>query len=436
MSIAWRTWLGGAGAVEGSRRRFLAAIAAVSLGLGLGAAPKAQAADWRDWRDDDKHWVGTWGASPQSTDAFTPATPASFNGQTIRQIVHTSIGGGKLRVRFTNELGTSDLVIGAAHIALQASGSTIVAGSDRTLKFAGQGGVTIPRGAPMLSDPVDLNVPALSNVVITLYLPNATPNTTFHALGRQTTYISTSGDFTNVVTFPTNTTTQSWYFISGLEVWAPPRSVAIVTLGDSITDGFASTVDANRRWPNILAERLQDARRYSHIAVVDEGISGNRLRHDAIGPNALSRFDRDVVAVSGAKYVTVLEGINDIGFSGFLPAEAVTADDIIAAYRQLIARAHAQGLLIYGATLTPFEGAGAPYYSAEGEAKRQAVNRWIRTSGEFDAVIDFDRAVRDPANPTRMRPAYDSGDHLHPNDLGYRAMAESIDLRLFKRDSD
>jgi lysophospholipase L1-like esterase len=239
-----------------------------------------------------------------------------------------------------------------------------------------------------------------------------------------------------MVAFPTVTTTQSWYFLSALEVFAEPRSVAVVTLGDSITDGFASTVDANRRWPNVLAERLQASPRFAHIAVMDQGISGNRVLHDTIGPNALSRFDRDVLAASGVKYVTLLEGINDIGFSGFIPTEEVSADEIIAGYRQIIARAHAQGLLIYGGTLTPFGGLGAPYETPAGEAKRQAINTWIRTSNAFDAVLDFDRAVRDPANPTRMLPAYDSGDHLHPNDTGYRAMAESIDLRLFLRNSD
>jgi len=417
-----------------SRRGLIAAIAATVLGLSLGAsAPRAVA---NDWRDNDKHWVGTWAASPQSLDPFTPATPVSFSGQTIRQIVHTSIGGQKIRVRFTNELGADALVIGAAHVALQSTDASIVAGSDRELTFAGQGSTSIPKGAPMLSDSVDLNVPPLSNVVITIYLPNATNDTTFHALGRQTTYVSGPGNFTGVVAFPTITTTQSWYFLSALEVFAEPRSVAVVTLGDSITDGFASTVNANRRWPNVLAERLQGSRRFAHVAVMDEGISGNRVLHDTIGPNALSRVDRDVLAVSGVKYVTLLEGINDIGFSGFIPAEEVSANDIITGYRQVIARAHAQGLLIYGCTLTPFGGLGAPYETPAGEVKRQAVNQWIRTSNAFDAVIDFDRVVRDPANPTHIRADYDSGDHLHPNDAGYRAMAESIDLGLFLRDND
>jgi lysophospholipase L1-like esterase len=433
MNDRWNTWLAAEARLP-SRRRFFAAIAAAVLGIALGAPARQAIAD--DSRDDGKHWVGTWAASPQSVDPFTPASPASFNGQTIRQIVHTSTGGEKVRVRFTNEFGAQALTIGAAHIALQSTGSSTVAGTDRVLTFAGQGSVSIPKGAPMLSDPVDLAIPPLGNVAITIYLPNATDNTTFHALGRQTTYISGPGDFTGASAFPTATTTQSWYALSALELLAEQRSLAVVTLGDSITDGFASTVDANRRWPNILAERLQASRRSADVAVMDHGISGNRVLHDTIGPNALSRLDRDVIAASGVRYVTLLEGINDIGFSGFIPTEEVSADAIIAGYRQIIARVHAQGLLIYGCTLTPFGGLGAPYETPAGEAKRQAVNQWIRTGKGFDAVIDFDQTVRDPANPTHILPAFDSGDHLHPNDAGYRAMAESIDLRLFLRDGD
>ena len=414
-----------------TRRRYLGAIAASLLGAALGLPPQHVQA-----RDNSDQWVGTWSASPQSVDPFTPANPASFTGQTIRQVLHTSIGGQKVRVRLTNEFGTDALTIGSAHVALQSSGASIAGGTDRTLTFAGQGGVSIPKGAPMLSDPVDLDVPPLSNVVVTIFLPQVTNNTTFHALGRQDTYISGPGDFTGAAVFPTATTTQSWYFLSGLEVLASSRSSAVVTLGDSITDGFASTANANRRWPNVLAERLQASRRFADVAVMDQGISGNRVLHDTIGPNALSRVDRDVLAASGVKFVTLLEGINDIGFSGFIPTEEVSADQIIAGYRQIIRRAHAQGLLIYGCTLTPFGGLGPPYETPAGEAKRQAVNQWIRTSDAFDAVIDFDQVVRDPANPTHILPAYDSGDHLHPNDAGYRAMAESIDLKLFSRNND
>ncbi|MEO8938766.1 MAG: SGNH/GDSL hydrolase family protein [Burkholderiaceae bacterium] len=434
MTHFWN-WLIGFTAARDTRRRFLSAVMAIALGAALGAP--AHADDGRDRYNDDKHWVGTWTASPQAADALVTPVPASFNGQTVRMIAHVSIGGGTLRVRFTNELGTDALVIGSAHVALQSAGSTTIAGTDRTLTFAGASAVTIPKGAPMLSDPVDLNVPALGNVVVTIYLPDSTPAKTYHDLARQTTYVSGPDNFTNVTAFPTLSTTASWFFVSAVEVLASPRTVAVVTLGDSITDGYASTLDTNHRWPNFLAERLQASRRTSSVAVMDEGISGNRVLHDAIGPNALARFDRDVLSQSGVKYVTVLEGINDFGLPAFFPSEVVSADDVIAGYKQLIARAHAHGLLIYGATLTPFEVTTIPgYYTTAGEAKRQIVNAWIRTSRAFDAVIDFDRAIRDPAHPTRMLAAFDSGDHLHPNDAGYRAMADAVDLRLFQRDSD
>jgi len=352
-------------------------------------------------------------------------------------VVHASIGGSTLRVRLSNEFGSDSIYIGAAHVALQSSGSTIVAGSDRTLTFGGVGAVAMAKGAPVVSDPIDLTVPPLGNVVVTIYLPQLTQNQTFHALGQQPPYLSAGGDSTNATIFPTATTTTSYYLLSAVEVIGSSRSVAVATLGDSITDGYASTVNANHRWPNVLAERLQASPRFSDVAVIDEGISGNRLLHDAIGPDALSRLDRDVVANSGVEFMTLLEGINDLGFPGAFGVadQAVTADYIIRAYRQIITRAHAHRIRVYGATLTPFEGTVFPgYYTAEGEAKREAVNSWIRTSGAFDAVIDFDRVVRDPSHPTRILPAFDSGDHLHPNDAGYRAMGEAIDLSLFDGD--
>ncbi len=408
------------------------ALAAVALSGAWG--PAAAHGD-----DGRKNWVASWTASPQPPEPpFINPNPASFSNQTIRQIVHISLGGNTVRLRLSNEFGRTPLRVGELRVAHQLAGVSTVPGSDRPVTVGGQSSFTIPAGAPLISDPVDIRVPALSNVVVSIYLPDTVSTSTFHSLGVQTSYVTTPGNYTAAISPPVAATPTSGFFLSGLSVKAHKRSAAIVTLGDSITDGFASTVDANRRWPNVLAARLQARHPYDHLAVANQGISGNRTLHDLIGPNALARFDRDVGATAGAKWVILLEGINNIGIPGAfgLPAEQVSAADIINGHRQLIARAKERGLKIYGATLTPFEGTVFPgYFTPAGEVKRQAVNAWIRGSGEFDAVIDFDRVIRDPAFPTRMLPAYDSGDHLHPNDAGYLAMANAIDLSLF-RDSD
>jgi lysophospholipase L1-like esterase len=400
----------------------------------LGAASLALAAK-PDGDDGPQRWVGTWTASPQA--AEPPA--ATLQDQTVRQIVRTSVAGNRVRVRLSNEFGTTPLVVDAATVARRDTGSNIVAGSDRPLSFGGQPGITLAPGAPALSDPIDFEVPAVGDLVISLYLPQASVPRTVHALATATTYISTQGNYASAVVMPTASTVQSWLFLTGVTVDATRRSAAIVALGDSITDGFASTVDANRRWPNLLAERLQASARTAHLAVLNHGISGNRTGFDLVGPNVQARLDRDVLNAPGARFVILLAGINNIGIPGAfgLPDQAVSAQDIIAGHQQIIARARERGLKIFGGTLTPFEGTIFPgYYTPEGEAKRQAVNQWIRTSGAFDAVIDFDMAIRDPAQPTRMLPAYDSGDHLHPNDAGYQAMANFIDLRLFRRRGD
>ncbi len=396
-----------------------AAVATACLALAP-AAVLAQAAP-------SEHWVGTWGASPSDPlpGAATP-TP-SYADQTLREIAHISIGGRSLRLRLSNALGTTALTLGPVHVARSAGNDAIVAQSDRTLTFSGQQTITIPVGALAISDPVDLPVAAQSDLAVSVYVPPQTGPLTQHSLGTQTSYV-VSGNSTGSVRLDSPATTTTRPLLSGIEVMAPARSVAVVTLGDSITDGYRSTVDLNRRWPDDFARRLQ-GRFGNAVGVINEGISGNRVINEGAGPNAEERLDRDVLAQPGVRYVTLLDGINDIGNST-RPGQAASAEDIIAGYRQIIARAHDSGLKIYGATMPPFVGAG--YATADGEAKREAVNEFIRNGGQFDGVLDFDQAIRDPANPTRMLPAYDSGDHLHPNDDGYEVMAYSINLALFQ----
>ena len=381
----------------------------------------------------NQHWVGTWAASPLLGEpGFGGPIITEIDGETLRQIVHVSLGSKVLRVRFSNEFGEESLVIGAARVAISAGDESIMPGTSRQLTFGGETSITIPPGAPALSDPVHLHVPPLGDLAISLYLPEATPTLTFHSVGLHTTYLSEPGDFTDAVVLPTAMTSMNYYFLTGVNVLASEKAEAIVTLGNSITDGVNSTPNTNAEWPSVLAARLQDRHDLDHLAVLNEGISGNRLLNQNAGPNALNRFDRDVLRQPGVKYVIVMLGINDIGFSGFFLDQNVSAEEIIAGHRQLIARAHELGLTIYGATLTPFGGLGPPYETPEGEAKRQTVNEWIRTSGEYDGVIDFDKVVRDPDNPTMFLPEYDSGDHLHPSDAGYEAMANSVKLKLFK----
>jgi lysophospholipase L1-like esterase len=412
-----------------SHRRFAAVALAGAL---LGAASLAAQEPTRGaGATEGRHWVGTWAASPQGAVASRSPSVQAFAHRTIRQVVRVSIGGDTVRVRLSNEFGRTPLVIGTARISLSAGGANLVPGTSRTLTFGGDSSFAIPAGAPALSDQVALHVPALADVAISLYLPDSTAASTFHSLSRATSYVSPPGDHTADAAMPVDTTTVSWYFLAGVSVRAPGDAGAIVALGNSITDGYASTVDSNARWPNVLARQLEAAHALDRLAVLDEGISGNRVLWDHEGRNALARFDGDVLRQPGVRYVIVLLGINDIGW----PVRAewrdqdVSAARIIAGHEQLIARAHELGLAIYGATLTPYEGAGA--YTPAGEAKREAVNRWIRTSGAYDGVIDFDAVTRDPAHPGRFLPAYDSGDHLHPNDAGYRAMGEAISLTLF-----
>jgi lysophospholipase L1-like esterase len=343
-----------------------------------------------------------------------------------------SLGGGRVRVVLTNAYGTVPVAIGAAHVALRGKDSAVVPQSARPLTFSGKPTTTIPPGAVIFSDAVNLMVPALADLAIDLYLPEniaATPSpVTVHAGtgGLQTNYISQNGNHAGVDSLPTKETTLAWHFLMRVEVTAPEPVGAIVTLGDSITDGSQSTSNTNNRWPDHLARRL--AAQNIRMGVLNAGFSGNRVLSDGSAVSALVRFDRDALAQTGVTHVIVMEGINDIGMARANPLPS--AADIIAGHRQLIIRARARGLKIYGATLTPFEGAN--YFTKEGEAKRQAVNEWIRRSKEYDGVLDFDAVIRDPGNPTKHLPKYDPGDHLHATDIGYEAMGNAINLDWFR----
>jgi lysophospholipase L1-like esterase len=407
-------------------RRAVLAIFALSL------VPGAVLAGDQEGQGRREGWVAAWGASPSDPAAAMP-------GVTIREHVRLSLGGDRIRIRLSNRFGTSPLTVGPVHVARQDTGAAIVPGSDRTVTFGGDDTVTIPTGALAVSDPVSLQVDDLQEIAVSIFLPADSGGLTIHALGVATTYVSTPGDFTGAVSLPVASTQLTKILLSNVEVSVRKDADAIVTLGDSITDGFNSTVDANHRWPDILANRIRAQHGHGTITVVNQGISGNRLRKDIAGPSAQERFDRDVIAQTGVRWVTLLEGINDIGFPGAVdpPLPRTTAPEIIAAYRQIVTRAHAAGLKIYGCTLTPFEGTIFPgYFAPDKEPVREAVNEFIRTSGLFDAVIDFDKVVRDPSHPTRILPAFDSGDHLHPNDSGYQAMANSVDLKLFRGGED
>ncbi len=378
-------------------------------------------------------WMGSWAASPAPAPAPAPGRPPpAFDDQTLIQAVRLSAGGGRLRVRLTNEYGAAPLVIGAARVAVLGPDGKPVAGTGRPLTFAGRGGVSIPPGAPMLSDPVALPTRALTRLQVALYLPAPTPDCSCHTQGREPIAVSPKGDYTQKP-FDAGPGERPFFraFLASVEVEATTPGPVVVAFGDSITDGNGSTIGADRRYPDVLAERLIAASGGSAVAVVNAGISGNRILADGLAPNmgrsALARFDRDVLATPGATHVIVLEGVNDVGVGRATPLPAA---DLIAGYQQLIDRAHAHGLKVIGATVLPYE--GAAYFHPEGERVRQALNQWIRTAGRFDAVVDFDAVMRDPAQPARMRADYHSGDWLHPNDAGYRAMAQAFDLQTLR----
>jgi lysophospholipase L1-like esterase len=383
------------------------------------------------------HWVATWATAQNLSRGPAPANAnpnaiaaRGFHDQTIRMVIRTSIPGRKLRIRLANQFGGATVKVGAAHLALRAKASAIVEGSDRALTFDGKPGATLGPGVVLLSDPVELNVPALADVAVSLYFPGDTGAPTTHATALHTTYISKEGDTTAAPDMADgSTTTVAYYWLAGIDVAAPTNAAAIVTYGDSITDGARSSNESNHAWPALLAARLNANKATAAIGVANMGIGGNRVLRDGAGASALARFDRDVLTQPGVKWVMLLEGINDIGREQREPAETTSADELIAAYKQLIQRAHDQGIKIIGCTLTPYEGAG--YSTEHGESVRAAVNDFIRTSKLFDAYVDFEAATRDPQNPKHIRADFDPGDHLHPNDAGYEAMANAIDLGIF-----
>jgi lysophospholipase L1-like esterase len=358
----------------------------------------------------------------------------TLSNQTVRMILRTSIGGRRARVKFSNAFGSTPVLVGAAHLAKRGTGSAIAPATDRALTFAGKASFTMMPGVVAVSDPVDIDVPALGDLAVRVYLPSDTGSPTTHATGLHTTYVSTEGDFTGQSEFPLAGTTQQYYWVSSVEVDAPADAAAIVAFGDSITDGARSTPDTNSSWPALLAARLGADKATANLSVINEGIGGNRLFTDATGlagVSALARLDRDALSHPNVKWLMILEGINDIGtLASTSVTTPITQDDLIWVLQQVIDRAHAHGIKVIGCTLTPYEGAG--YARETGETIRTAVNDWIRKSGAFDAVVDFEAAARDPNNPKRFKPEFDPGDHLHPNDAGYKAMADAVDLSVFK----
>ena len=396
------------------------ACAAVLIATGAQAAPT--------------RWIGSWGASPAMPMAAPANAPArgtpTFNNQTVVQVVRLSAGGARLRLRLSNEYGTHALAIGAVRIALVGDDGAVVAGSDRAVSFGGAATATLPPGAPLISDPVALPTKALAKLRVSLFLPTDTNGCTCHMSGSELAQVL-PGDATQQTLGKLSGPQTYRAFLTEVDVAATSPGPVVVAFGDSITDGYQSNVGANTRWPDRLADRLTAKAPGRPMGVVNAGIGGNRVMSDGViaifGQAALSRFDRDVLSVPGATHVVVLEGVNDLGASKTDPPKAET---LIAGYRQLIERGHAHGLKMIGATILPYGGAG--YFGAPGEAERQKINAWIRTSHAFDGVVDFDAATRDPAKPERMRLELQSGDWLHPNDAGYRVMGDAVDLAHFR----
>jgi lysophospholipase L1-like esterase len=388
------------------------------------------------------HWVSAWTSSLFLSTPL-PGFPAEspITDKTVRVVTRPTIGGKQLRVRLSNEFGTAPLTIAAAHIALTDQASRILPATDHVLTFGGSPKITIPAGAPAFSDPVDMAIRPFAEVSISLYVPGTVAAVSSHPQSLHDSYLAGPGDMTSMQDFPNPETKRPIYFVSGIDIWAPHSTRTTVAFGDSITEGAGQKSGQYIDYPDQLARRVA-AQGETTIAVVNQGIGGNRILHDVAGPSALSRFDRDVLSLPGTTHMIVLLGINDIGFprirmpgakgtdakEGPFKSQAVSADEMIVGLQQIIGRARAHGIKVFGATLTPFEGTNS--YDESGEAIRQAVNKWIRSTDAFDAIIDFDKAIRDPEHPARVRQEYDSGDHIHPSAAGYKAMADLIPLSL------
>jgi lysophospholipase L1-like esterase len=384
-------------------------------------------------------WVASWGSAQMVADGDNALPDEALTGATLRQVAHLSLGGKSVRVRFSNAFGTQPLAIAGARIARSADPATarIVPGTDRSLTFDGRASVIIPAGADYISDPVAFEAQALADIAISTRLAGAPAVQTGHPGSRATSYYS-AGDHLSDADLPGARAVEHWYLLTGIEVDASDGAGTVVAFGDSITDGRGSTTNGNDRWPDILAARLQAGSGTRRLGVVNVGIGGNRLLLDGLGPNALARLERDVLARPGVKTVILLEGVNDLGtLTRDKPAtpdeHRALVERMITGYRQFVDRAHAHGVRVIGATIMPYMGMDYYHPDAANEADRQAVNRWIRTGGAFDGVVDLDRVTRDPGRPDRLLSAYDSGDHIHPSPAGYRAMGAAIDLGMLVR---
>lgn len=425
-------------------KRILGLLVVAAVGSCLAPLSMAQLAP-AGAQESGTRWVVTWGSAPIAPGLttinalFDNDLSRSFENQTIRHIVHTSVGGKRVRIRLSNAFGFEPLRIGAAQVALRRADASIYPGTSRRLTFSGQASILVPAGAVAVSDSVDFEVPGASDLAVSLYLPALTEPATYHEVTSQTSYVTGPGNFVGATDLPGAAPTTSTFYLSVVEVLPSESIGTLVALGDSITQGGGSTLNENRSWPDRLSARLNPVPHRPRLSVVNQGVGCGRLLFDICGPNGAARFDRDVLAVTGVRHVIVALGLNDLMLPSILPlfgkdafaAETVSAADIITGLHQLTLRARARSIRIYGATITPNGSSTVPgAFTPEIEAKRQAVNRWIRTGGAFDGVIDFDAAIRDPADPTRMLSTLDA-DGVHPNDEGHAAMANAINLSMF-----